>query len=163
MISSKEKNRIEPSGILTALKIALNQEPKVSNNWNNFTSCLFCGESSKGSSKFGLSINNNSFYINCFSCGFKTETKEDYQRVYDSLGIFQDNNYSKYNETIIKEVTAPAPKISLEKISEILTELNNTLVQSKDHQNKFYNKRGYIMPSDYKSLSGFIDIKYLYD
>lgn len=158
MINSKKNNRIEPSGILTALKIALNQEPKVSNNWNNFTwynfpTCLFCGESSKKSHKFGLSIDNNSFYISCFSCGFKTKTKEDYQRVYDSLGIFQDNNYSKYDETIIKEVTTPAPKISLEKISEILTELNNTLVQSKDHQTKFYNKRGYIMPSDYKSLN----------
>lgn len=163
MMKTKENNRIEPSEVLRAVIVALNQEPKVSNNWNNFSTCLFCGESSKGNTKFGLSINNNSFYINCFSCGFNTEKKEDYQRVYDSLGIFQDNNYSKYDKEIIKEATAPAPKISLEKISEILTELNNTLVQSKDHQNKFYNKRGYIMPSDYKSLSGFIDIKYLYD
>jgi len=153
MMNIKANNRIKPSEVLRAVIVALNQEPKVSNNWNNFTSCLFCGESSKGNTKFGLSINNNSFYINCFSCGFKTETKEDYKRVYDSLGIFQDNNYSKYDKEIIKEATAPAPKISLEKISEILTELNNTLVQSKDHQTKFYNKRGFILPSDYKSLN----------
>lgn len=157
-MNTKENNRIEPIEVLRALIVALNQEPKVSNNtnnfpWYNFPTCLFCGESSKGNTKFGLSINNNSFYINCFSCGFNTETKEDYQRVYDSLGIFQDNNYSKYDEEIIKEATAPAPKISLEKISEILTELNNTLVQSKDHQNKFYNKRGFILPNDYKSLN----------
>jgi transcription elongation factor Elf1 len=159
----KANNRIKPSEVLRAVIVALNQEPKVSNNWNNFSTCLFCGESSKGNTKFGLSINNNSFYINCFSCGFNTEKKEDYQRVYDSLGIFQDNNYSKYDKEIIKEATAPAPKISLEKISEILTDLNNSLVQSERHKSMFYAKRGFNMPPDYKSISGYHDIKYLYD
>lgn len=151
MLVENKYKTVEPNEVIRALELRLNQSPKIKNNWYNFTTCLSCGTSSKDNYKFGVCVSDNSLYVSCLGCDFKTKSKEDYQRLYNFLGLNQDSSYQYKNEfhNTTKEIT---PKVSLETLNQVLEDLYNILDQSEDHKQRFYNKRGFIMPDDYKSM-----------
>lgn len=164
MSSNNKHNRIESSEVIRALELRLNQVGLPKSN-KLFFDCPDCHKP-QSEDKFNLfNITHDNLGFRCFICGFSGNifTLAKY------LNLFDNKDYSYFNDDTkkTKNTEIHTPKINkdidFKEVSRILTDLYNNTQQSNEHKTRFYNKRGFNMPTDYKSLSGFKDIKFLYD